>query len=194
MKRKASWGRPGRSSWMTNRCKTKEMGCVVVQRNGTLYLCPDFNVCLYLEILSMFRGRLIFIDPALFKYLAHRLVSLLVLSGLVPDVITLLITNCCSNGDNMVAHKMAPSINTKVSNLSNDGRAGMSRRSLGELKEKCERRTAPALCVKMCLYCLWHFHINGYHNEQLFKVVWHSNLSVCATVVVHLYYCECTVY
>lgn len=66
----------------------------------------------------------------------------------------------------------------------NDGRAGILRHSLGEVKEKCERRTAPAPRVKMCLYCLWHFHINRFHNEQLFMVVWHSNLSVCDSVCV----------
>lgn len=93
------------------------MGCIVVQRNGTLYLCPDFNVCLYLEIFPMFRRRLIFIDPALFKYLACPLISLAALSGQVTDVITLLITNCRSNGDNMVMRKMAPSMNTEMSHL-----------------------------------------------------------------------------
>lgn len=37
---------------------------------------------------------------------------------------------------------------------------------------------APALCFSTCLHCFWHSSISKYHNDLLFKVVWHSNLCV----------------
>lgn len=96
----------------------------------------------------MFWGCLISIDRTLFKYLTNRLISAVGLSSGIPDVITLRITNCSSNGDNML---MAHSMNTKALWVIfryywNEERAGIFRILYWRSEERCEPRTAPALC------------------------------------------------
>ena len=66
----------------------------------------------------VFRGRLIFIDPDFVQIFSLSSCLAVALSGgLVPDVVIFLITKCCSNGDYMAGHTMAPSMNAKVGNL-----------------------------------------------------------------------------
>lgn len=103
---------------------------------------------------------LIFIDPASVQILGP---SYHLAGGAFrpqePDMIALHITAAAQMGITWLYARWYPARILKLviprCNL-NDGGADILRHSIGDVKEKCERRAAPALCIGMGLYCGWH--------------------------------------